>query len=193
MGAAPATRRDDEVTDAPDPDTSRAGLLRLIVAGVLAVALVASIAWLTVGLAGRADTEDSRQGSRDAVMLRAREYVTEAWNYGKADLDDDKKLTGYSERVKPLITTSFGTEFDKTLPVLEQLVDQQGFARTTTVDHLGVERLDNDSATVIVNGQITETQQSKQLQPTPYFWRLDLDQVDGTWRVSDLSGFEGAR
>lgn len=193
MGAAPATRRDDEVTDAPAPDTPRSGLVRLILAGVLAVALVASIAWLAVGISGRESAEDSRQGARDAVMLRAREYVKEAWNYGKADLDDNKKLTGYSERVKPLITTSFGTEFEKTLPVLEQLVDKQGFARTTTVDHLGVERLDDDSATVIVNGQITESQQGKQLQPTPYFWRLDLDQVDGTWRVSDLSGFEGAK
>lgn len=191
MGAAAAARPDDEVTDAPATDSSRSGLPRLILAGVLAVALVAAIAWLAVGITRRADAEESQQGARDAVMLRVREYVKEAWNYGKADLDDQNKLTAYSEQVKPLITTSFGTEFDKTLPVLEQLVAQQGFARTTTLDHVGVERLDGDSATVLVNGQITETQKGKQLQPSPYFWRLDLDKVDGSWRVSDLSGIGG--
>jgi hypothetical protein len=179
------------VTDAPAPDPNRPALLRLVLAGVLVAALVASIVWLAVGLTRRADAEESRQGARDAVMLRVREYVKEAWNYGKADLDDKNRLTGYGERVRPLITTSFGTEFDKTLPVLEQLIAQQGFSRTTTVDHLGVERLDDDSATVLVNGQIAETQQDKQLEPSPYFWRLELDRVDGSWRVSDLSGVGG--
>jgi hypothetical protein len=191
VGAAAAARRDDEVTDAPAPDRSRSALLRLVLAGVLAVALVFSIAWLAVGITRRADAEESRQAARDAVMLRVREYVKEAWNYGKADLDDQNKLSGYSDRVKPLITTSFATDFDKALPAIEQLIAQQGFARTTTLDHVGVERLDDDSATVLVNGQITETQRGKQLQPSPYFWRLDLDRVDGTWRVSDLSGVGG--
>lgn len=195
MGAAPAARHDDGVTDQPDHDPAPSdSRLRLILAGALVVALVASVVWLVVGLTSRGgDAEGSRQDARDAVMLRSREYVKEAWNYGRADLDDQDTLSGYRDRVLPLITTSFATDFEKTLPLVEQLIAQEGFARTTTVDHLGVESLDPDSAVVIVNGQISETQGERQLQPTPYFWKLDLDKVEGTWRVADLSGFEGAR
>ena len=61
MGAAAAARPDDELTDAPATDSSRSGLPRLILAGVLAVALVAAIAWLAVGITRRADAEESQQ------------------------------------------------------------------------------------------------------------------------------------
>jgi hypothetical protein len=168
---------------------------RSVLTVVLVLALVASLVWLVLGLVGRlggADESEVGQDDRDAVMLRAREYVTAAWNYSATDLDDSGQLTDYRERVTPLITTAFGTEFEQTAPVLDQLVGEQGFARATTVDHLGVETIDDNSAEVIVNGQITETQGKNELAPQPFFWSLDLEKVDGTWLVADLSGYQGA-
>lgn len=190
MGAAPAARHDDGVTPAPDPDSPSTARLLLALAVVLA--LVGSLAWLAVGLVG-ATSDDEPTPERDAVLLRAREYVNQAWNYGADDLDGDGKLTAYRERVTPLITTNFNTEFEKTVPVLDQLVAEEGFARTTKVEHLGVESIDADSAVVIVSGQITETQGKETHSPTPFIWRLDLAKVEGTWRVDDLGGYRGDR
>lgn len=192
MGAPAAARRDDEVTTAPEHTPTNSSIVRPVLAGVLVLALLGALAWLVVVLV-RTTGEESVQAEREAVMLRAREYVKEAWNYGRADLDDQGRLTDYSERVTPLITTSFGTEFEKTVPVLQQLVAEEGFARTTTVDHLAVESIDPDSASVVVNGQITETQGDQRLSPSPFIWSLDLEQVDGTWLVADLNGYQGAR
>lgn len=177
---------------APDPAPTTTSPLRPVLAGVLALALVGALVWLVVVLV-RTTGDESVQDQRDAVMLRAREYVKAAWNYGKADLDEQGRLTDYQQRVSPLITTSFNTEFEKTLPVLQQLIDQEGFARTTTVDHLAVEEIDPDSASVIVNGQIAETQGDRRLASQPFIWSLDLERVDGQWRVSDLNGYQGDR
>lgn len=191
MGAAAAARRDDEVTTAHDPAPTTSPV-RPALAAVLALLLVASLVWLVVVLV-RSTGAEPVQERREAVMLRAREYVQAAWSYGRADLDDEGRLTDYQDRVTPLITTSFNTEFEKTVPVLQQLVADEGFARTTTIDQLAVERIDPDSASVIVNGQITETQGDQQLPSTPFIWSLDLEHVEGTWLVSDLNGYQGDR
>ncbi|MBD8870734.1 hypothetical protein [Nocardioides donggukensis] len=177
----------------PGGTDARRAPLRAVLTIVLALALVAGLVWLAVGIAARAGdpAASQRQQDRDAVMLRAREYVAAAWNYGTSDLDDDQVLTSYRERVTPLITTTFRTEFEKSAPVLDQLVAEQGFARQTTVDHLGVESIDADSAQVIVNGEITESQEENSVRPTPFFWLLDLEKVDGTWLVADLDGYQG--
>lgn len=191
MGAHPAARPDDRLTPSPDPAPARP---RLLLAGLLVLALIASLVWLAIGLAAAATGDEEARGQdREAVILRAREYVDAAWNYGAGDLDDEQQLTDYRDRVTPLITTSFASEFEKTVPVLQQLINDEGFARQTEVDHVGVETLDADSATAIVSGTITETQGDRQLAPSPFFWELDLEKVDDVWLVSDLGGFQGDR
>lgn len=189
--APAADRSGDRLNHAPDPASTTSSPLRPALAVLLALALVGAVVWLVLAVADREDGASSQQSSRDAVMLRTREYVEAAWNYGEKDLDDKGKLTDYRDRVGPLITTSFKTEFDKSVTVLDQLVAQEGFARTTTVEHVGVETLDEDSAQVIVSGLITESQKGKALDPTPYFWEIDLEKIEGAWKVSDLGGFQG--
>lgn len=191
MVAAAADRSGDRLNHAPDPASTTPSLLRPVLAVLLALALVAAVVWLVFAVTHREDGESARQSARDAVMLRTREYVKAAWNYGEKDLDDKNVLTDYRERVRPLITTSFRTEFDKAVTALDQLVADEGFSRTTTVEHIGVETLDEDSAQVIVSGVISESQGGKALAPGPYFWEIDLERIKGSWKVSDLSGFQG--
>lgn len=165
----------------------RSAVLRTAAAALLVLALVASLAWLATEAVGRGDDDNPAQEQRDTVMLKAREYMLAAWNFGRADLSG-KKLTTYSKRVEPLITTSFRTDFEKTLQLLEPAVAQEGYARTATVDRMAVESLDSDRATVIVGGETTETV-AKKTRSTPYAWAVTLQHVDGTWLVDEFTEY----
>lgn len=186
MADAP-TAPERTVSNEEPADPKRSAVLRTAVAAVLALALVASLAWLVTEVVGRGDDDNPAQEQRDTVMLKAREYMLAAWNFGRADLSG-KKLTTYSKRVEPLITTSFRTDFEKTLQLLEPAVAQEGYARTATVDRMAVESLDSDRATVIVGGETTETV-AKKTRSTPYAWAVTLQHVDGTWLVDEFTEY----
>lgn len=186
MADAP-TAPERTVSNEEPADPKRSAVLRTAVAAVLALALVASLAWLVTEVVGRGDDDNPAQEQRDTVMLKAREYMLAAWNFGRADLSG-KKLTTYSKRVEPLITTSFRTDFEKTLELLEPAVAQEGYARTATVDRMAVESLDSDRATVIVGGETTETV-AKKTRSTPYAWSVTLQHVDGTWLVDEFTEY----
>lgn len=162
---------------------------RLVVAIALALALVASLVWLVSGLVDRRNQTPDAQGSRDKVMLAAREYMVAAWNFGAGDLDSEESLTAYRDRVTPLITTSFNTDFDKASTLLEKAVAKEKYSREATVERTAVESLDDDAATVLVGGAATERVSGEQEVVTPYVWTIDLVKVDGAWLVNDFTEY----
>lgn len=166
--------------------------VRQVIAVLLAVALVASLVLLVLALRENRAGDDKAQESRDAVMLKAREYMLAGWNFGPGDLDGNKKLTAYRSRVEPLITTSFKTDFDKASELLEKAVAGQGYSRKVTVDRVAVETLESDSAVVIVGGESTETVKKEQ-QTGPYAWTITVKKVDGSWLVDDFSEYGAAQ
>ncbi|MDT0200759.1 hypothetical protein [Nocardioides sp. AE5] len=178
----------------PDASTTgdRARTLRAVLLGVLVVALLASVAWLVIEVRDRVGEENSAQSERDAVMLRAREWMVEAWNYGPDDLGDDGTLSAYADRVYPLISTSFRADFDNTLALLEANMAESEISMAATVDRVGVESIDADRATVIIGGQLTPTVAGASQGASGYLWRADLVKVNGQWRVDDFNSFGSA-
>jgi len=191
MVASTADRRDERLTPPaavePGPRTA-SPRFRVALAGVLALALVASVAWLAVAFAHRPDEATaSRQDTRATVMLRAQEWMGAFGSYTPRDLDDQQVLTAYRERVQPLITTGFtcgGVTFEEYAAALDRQVATQKFSMSTSVERTGVESVDDDSATVILSGQVAGGQAGKELAPRDFQMLVDLQKIDGSWRVS---------
>jgi hypothetical protein len=187
---APAVH-DDGVShpDTTDPARPTASpRFRLAVAGGLALALIAALVWLGVVLVGRADGETtSRQGDRETVVLRAQEWMGAFGRFDKEDLDDSKVLTGYRDRLEPLVATGFtcyGLDLEQTIAATSQLVAQSKVATSTTVDRAGVETIDDDSATVIISGLRESSVATQGSEQRPYQMLVDLQKIDGSWVVS---------
>jgi hypothetical protein len=191
MATATADRRDDTLTEptaAESAPRTASPRFRLALAGVLALALLASIAWLAVAFAHRpAEATASRQDTRATVMLRAKEWMGAFGSYTPRDLDDKKVLTAYRERVQPLITTGFtcgGVTFEEYAAALDRQVAAQKFSMSTSVERTGVESVDDDSATVILSGQVSGGQAGKELAPRDFQMLVDLQKIDGSWRIA---------
>jgi len=188
---APADRRDDGVNHpnatAPAP-ASASPRFRLALAGVLALALVASVVWLAFAATGREGGDGADRGSdRETVMVRAKEWMTAFGSYSPEDLDDKNVLTAYRERVDPLIATGFtcgGVTFEEYASALDRQVAAQKFSMTSTVERTGVESLDDDSAVVILSGQVSGGRNGKPVQPRDFQMLVDLQKIDGSWQVA---------
>lgn len=168
--------------------TTRSLRLRQVLAAVLAVALVASLAWLAMGLKDKF-ADDPTQDNRDKVMLKARSYMLAISTFGPDDLDERKQLTGYEDRVLPLLTTSYKTDFKKFSAALAQGVATNKSEGTATVDREAVESLSDDSATVIVAGSQSRAEGRKQVS-ADFVLRISLKKVDGQWKVDSQDEFE---
>jgi hypothetical protein len=175
--------------DTTDPaPTTASPRFRLVLAGVLALALVGSLVWLGVVLVGRSDGDtSSREGDRATVVLRAKEWMGAFGTFDKKDLDGSNVLTAYRDRLEPLVATGFtcyGLDLDKQIETTSQLVAQAKVSTSTTVDRAGVESIDDDSATVIISG-IRESAVAKSgAEQRPYQMLVDLQKIDGSWVVS---------
>ena len=191
MVVAPAVHDDDGVSH---PDTTgpahptASPRFRLVLAGVLALALVASLAWLTVLLLDRADGGTaSRQGDRETVVLRAKEWMGAYGTFDKKDLDDSNVLTGYRDRLEPLVATGFtcyGLDMEQQIATTSQLVAQAKVSTSTSVDRAGVESIDDDSAAVIISGIRESSVATQGTEQRPYQMLVDLQKIDGSWVVA---------
>ncbi|MFS3127137.1 hypothetical protein ACLM5J_01885 [Nocardioides sp. Bht2] len=162
----------------------RSPLLTRVLAGVLGLLLVASVVWLVVAARDASDDSESPQQGRDAVMVAARAYTLAASNYSPDDLDDSKQLTGYRDRVAPLITASYKPALDAWLARYTDLV-VQGLRVETVVDRVGVEEMDSDSASVLVGGSSVSSLEKQVLEDSGFTKRLRLVKVGGRWLVND--------
>ena len=202
--AVPAAldERAEVTTDADAPDGApRAALFRLILLGVLVLALVASIVWIPLLLAHRqvavfgrvigSDDAGAVQADREAAMATTQQFVLRVNTYGPKLLDAQGQMPEYRSLVKQVITPKFAVSFDKSVTVAEQSVKSYGLDRTCAVFATGVEVIDSDSAQVLVAGSINQTvlnRQGKRVstgEPSPFRLRVSLDKIDGKWLVDD--------
>ena len=201
MAVSPALDRRPEVS-APDPAPSgsppRAALFRLVLLGVLLLALVASLVWVAVLRSHRTGAADALQSDREAAMATTQQFVLRVNTYGPTLLDSHGRMPAYRSRVEAVITPKFAASFEQSVPVAEQSVQNYGLARTCAVFSTGVEVIDSDSAQVLVAGSISQTVRNRQGkrvsagEPTPFRLRVSLDKIGGKWLVDDYAPVTGS-
>lgn len=196
--AVPPTPGDPaEVTSDHPTSAPRAARFRLLLLGVLVVALVASVV-AGVGLGRSRDvwpfasaSSDLVQTDREAAMAQTQQFVLRVNTYGPSMLDSQGQMPSYRARVKAVITPKFAVSFDQGVTVAEQSVKNYHLKRSCAVFATGTEVIDSDSATVLVAGSISQTvlnKKGKRIstgEPSPFRLRVTLDKIDGTWLVDD--------
>lgn len=177
----------------PSGPPPRSALFRLVLVGVLALALVASLVWIAVLKSHRTGSADDLQSNREAAMATTQQFVLRVNTYGPSLLDSKGQMPAYRSRVKAVITPKFAASFDQSVPVAEQSVKNYGLSRTCAVFSTGVEVIDSDSAQVLVAGSISQTvknSKGKRVsagEPAPFRLRVSLDKIDGHWLVDDYA------
>lgn len=184
----------------PDPEqtTADSGRLRRILLAVLTLAVLvagAALAWTLL----RADGGEAQREREDA-MARAEQFVLRANNFGPDGLDDQGKLTDYRKLVEEVVTAKFQKTFAQGVPVNEARAAQLGQSSVGDVYDMGVARLDDDAATVLVTGGINETYAppagagTKRVEPTYSQFRIqvELRKVDGEWLVDAFTPLQEA-
>jgi Mce-associated membrane protein len=146
--------------------TPNAGF-RLVLLGILVVALLAAAGTLVWLLAERRGTASDVQSERDAVQRQTEQFVLRLNTYGPQGLDAEKHLPTYQKQVAAVITAKFATDFEKSgLPIAEQTVAQAGYADP---DHPKDETKRVES------------------EPAVLRWEVKLVHTDDGWRVDDYS------
>lgn len=89
-------------------------------------------------------------------VLAATETFAEQMNtFSTADLEG-KEVTGFRERVEPLLTDKFTTSFeDEAMVTVGALVDQTGATSEADILTSGIVELTEDSAITLVTGEVT--------------------------------------
>jgi Mce-associated membrane protein len=192
VAAAPAPGDDAEVTSDHPTSAPRAALFRLVLLGVLVLALVASVISAVVLFSHRhGDSGSLLQADREDAMSSTQQFVLRVNTYGPSLLDSSGQMPEYRSLVKAVITPKFAVSFDQGVTVAEQSVKNYGVDRTCAVFATGVEQIDTDSAQVLVAGSFSETLKNKQGkrvsagEPAPFRLRVSLDKIDGHWLVDD--------
>lgn len=183
-------------TDPAGPDPRRARTILIASFAVVLVCLVASL--VALGRAGWSvddlvDEQTNPQTSRDQAMAVARGLVTEFSRYGPDDLDEQNRMPGYVERVEKYLTPKFATAFQESVQLAEQTVAQAQVTRVGQVYAVGVERIDEDSARVMVAGVIStsipDPEKPQELTPLgdqPFRFQVDLIRTQGEWLVDNF-------
>ena len=187
-----------DIDSPPQTDESSTGehsgsaTFRVVVLGVLVVALLAACGTLIWLLAGRRGEADDLQSSREAVMAQTDQFMLRMGTYGPDLLDDKGQMPEYRSRVKAVITPKFATSFDQQAGTAEQLVAQAGVSRQADVFATGVSSIDSDSATALVAGTFTDTyQKGGQQQPVPFRIEVSLVRTDGKWLIDNFTPVTG--
>ena len=179
-------------TESSTGEHSGSTTFRVVVLGVLVVALLASCGTLIWLLAGRRGEADDLQRERESVMAQTDQFMLRMGTYGPDLLDDKGQMPEYRSRVEEVITPKFATSFEKQAGTAEQLVAQAGVSRTADVFATGVSTIDSDSATALVAGTFTDSyQKGGQQEPIPFRISVSLVKTDGKWLVDDFTPVTG--
>jgi len=181
-----------------EPAATPNGRFRVVLLGILVVALLAAAGCLVWLLAERRGTASDVQSERDAVQRQTEQFVLRLNTYGPQGLDAENHLPKYQKQVAAVITPKFATDFEKSgLPIAEQTVAQAGYGRTAKVFGVGVESLDADSATAIVaagfTGSYPDPEHPKdgtkrvESEPDVLRWEVELVNTDDGWLVDDYA------
>jgi len=179
-------------TESSTGEHSGSVTFRVVVLGVLVIALLASCGTLIWLLAGRRGEADDLQRERESAMAQTDQFMLRMGTYGPDLLDDKGQMPEYRSRVEEVITPKFATSFEKQAGTAEQLVAQAGVSRTADVFATGVSTIDSDSATALVAGTFTDSyQKGGQQEPIPFRISVSLVKTDGKWLVDDFTPVTG--
>ena len=181
-----------------EPSAAPHGRFRVILLGILVVALLAAAGTLLWLLAERRGAADEAQSEREAVQRQTEQFVLRLNTYGPEGLDAQGHLADYGKQVVAVITPKFAADFEKDgLPIAEQVVAEAGYSRSVKVYGVGVESIDADSAKVIVAAGMTGSypdpkhpkDDAKRVASDPDIlrWEVDLVRSDGAWLVDDYA------
>jgi Mce-associated membrane protein len=192
VAVPPAPHQDPGLTSNPH-DRPRSATFRLVLFGVLVVALLASAGVLVFLVADRRGEADDVQSDREQVMAQAEQFMLRTGTYGPDLLDEQGGMPKYRQQVTEVITPKFATSFDKEAATAEQLVAQAGVAREAEVFSTGVSVIDSDSATALVAGAFKQSfpqgkgsDERVDQEPVPFRMEVKLVKTDGKWLVDDF-------
>ncbi len=177
----------DHDTDEPvahDETRSRPWIATVLAA--LCVLTIIGGAVLVSWLDGRTDDRRAAEEDRADVVAAAEEF-TVVWNTFRP-----KDAATYVERVSPLLSTKFRTEFeDAAQDVVTSITQQRLFSKGEVlrdgdgVPLIGIASIDNDSAEVLVVSDAKRVA-NRQRVLRHWRWQVSLVKVDGEWLVDDF-------
>lgn len=182
LDAPDSTDLDQQTTD--QPRRSRP-LLATVLAGLCALVLCAGlIFWFW--LHGQSEENAAAEQDRIAAM-QAAEKFTVTWNtFRPTDADT------YVDRVTPLLSTKFATEFkDASKDVVTGITQQRLFSKGKVLEDgdgvplVGIASIDSDSAEVLVVADATRVA-NRQRVLRHWRWQISLVKVDGDWLVDSF-------
>lgn len=179
---------DDQRFDLQRRSAGLSDTARLVLAVVLACALVVAVATGIFLVLQRNDSSSSSLNvdatmraeleQRAEIQSAAEAFVVNLNSYSQGD------LSGYEDRLAPLVTPNFMQAFVLTLDSMEKLVDSTKMTSEGTVLLTAVSTMDSDSATALV---VADAQVSSLLgeRKRHFRWKVILVNKDGTWVVDD--------
>lgn len=153
--------------------------LRLVMAVVLGLMLVASAIGGVVLLDKRSQVESSLDVRRDVVRVAER-FTVQVNNYDSTSVDD------YQASVSTMLSTKFRADFET---ALEEIVTQVRDAQMNSEGQVlasGVASLDPDSATVLVVAD-ADVKTVFDTRKRHFRWEVSLVKVDGEWLVDNFT------
>ncbi len=138
--------------------------------------------WLQDRTEERVAAEENR-----AAVVEAAERFTEVWNTFRPS-----DAATYVERVSPLLSTKFRTEFENAAEdVVTGITQQRLFSKGTVLEDgdgvplIGVASIDDDSAQVLVVADAKRVA-NRQRVLRHWRWEVSLVKVDGEWLVDSF-------
>ncbi|PKZ66559.1 hypothetical protein CYJ73_06635 [Gordonia terrae] len=190
--ATPTTETADSPTESAKDSSDRreisftvtGGGIKKVLAAVVAVALVALVAflgWRAYDLQREADAfADSKTASADFVT----KLVT---TLNAANAGNSKELLG------PLSTGELRTRLEQERADTEANVESLNIEVSSTINVVAVETVDADSAQTVVMAEVTGRSVKLPNGGTSLMvFRLDLSKEDGKWLVSKVDGPPGS-
>jgi hypothetical protein len=159
-----------------------ARLSRGITAVLALVVLVAAVlvAYELVSVRPRYLDARAEDQARTDVVRSAERFVVEANNFDASDLPTLK------QRISPMLTTKFRTDYEKTIDDILAQIEQAKLVSKGEVLRSAVASVDSDSAEVLVIADAT-AQSSFGSRARHFRWSVDLVKVDGDWLVDNFT------
>lgn len=150
------------------------------------ILVVLAVLGVLVGVAGlvvpRVLGDGGEDADRAAVAARVNDFATVYNTYDVAD------LTGYQERMEPLLTPGYYTEFERiTGAVFGALESKDQKSGDANVLGVAVDSIDDDSAVAIVavDASITTSAEEAAVQRR-FRWKVTLTRSGDEWLVSQF-------
>lgn len=179
--SAPDEDRPFDRSSADDQPRSRGWVASVLVAlcVLTIVGGLVLVRWLDARTEERVEAEQDR-----ADVVAAAEEFTVVWNTFKP-----KDASTYVDRVSPLLSTKFRTQFeDAAQDVVTGITQQRLFSKGEVLDDgdgaplIGIASIDNDSAEVLVVADAKRVA-NRQRVLRHWRWQVSLVKVDGEWLV----------